>query len=56
MRGIHKTGTHMFAGAGNRRVACVEIHLGWVFNIAQNHRPLKKMNMLHLVNDTRGIV
>ncbi len=52
----HKTGAHMLCGSSNRRVAGIEIHFPWIFNISWHHRALKKMNMLHGVHDACGII
>ena len=52
----HKTGAYMFARTNDGGIQGIEVHFARFFDIANNHRSLEKVYVLHRINDTGCIV
>ena len=51
-----KAGADMFCRTLYRRIHCIQIHCARIFNIAGHHRTLEEMDIVHFINDARGII
>ena len=56
MMGLGKAHPHMLGCALYRCVDGVEIKIAWIFDITCHHGTLKEMDVIHLFDNTRGII
>ena len=51
-----KADANMFCCSFDRRIDRIEIQISRIGNIARNHRTLKEMDIIHLLNNPRSII
>ena len=56
MVGVHPRSADVLCCAADTQITSIDIHLGWIWQIARHNSALIKVDVLHLVDKSRDVI